>query len=66
MISLAAFSALSNFPYTDNIGPEKHVRHTSPIFLSVWSYVLKPFTVGDYIIVTQENIEGTVKEIQIF
>lgn len=28
--------------------------------------VLKPFTVGDYIIVTQENIEGTVKEIQIF
>ena len=28
--------------------------------------LLKPFTVGDYIIVTQENIEGTVKEIQIF
>lgn len=28
--------------------------------------LLKPFAVGDYIIVTQENIEGTVKEIQIF
>lgn len=28
--------------------------------------LLKPFSVGDYIIVTQENIEGTVKEIQIF
>lgn len=28
--------------------------------------LLKPFTVGDYIIVTQEGIEGTVKEIQIF
>ena len=28
--------------------------------------LLKPFAVGDYIIVTQEGIEGTVKEIQIF
>ena len=28
--------------------------------------VLKPFEVGDYIIVTQEGIEGTVKEIQVF
>ena len=28
--------------------------------------LLKPFVVGDYIIVTGENIEGTVKEIQIF
>ena len=28
--------------------------------------LLKPFSVGDYVIVTQENIEGTVKEIQIF
>ncbi len=28
--------------------------------------VLKPFAVGDYIIVTGEGIEGTVKEIQIF
>ena len=28
--------------------------------------LLKPFTVGDYIIVTGEGIEGTVKEIQIF
>lgn len=28
--------------------------------------LLKPFAVGDYIIVTKENIEGTVKEIQIF
>lgn len=28
--------------------------------------LLKPFSVGDYIIVTQEGIEGTVKEIQIF
>ena len=28
--------------------------------------LLKPFAVGDYIIVTGEGIEGTVKEIQIF
>lgn len=28
--------------------------------------LLKPFAVGDYIVVTQEGIEGTVKEIQIF
>lgn len=28
--------------------------------------LLKPFAVGDYISVTQEGIEGTVKEIQIF
>lgn len=28
--------------------------------------LLKPFVVGDYIIVNNENIEGTVKEIQIF
>lgn len=28
--------------------------------------LLKPFAVGDYIMVTQEAIEGTVKEIQIF
>lgn len=28
--------------------------------------LLKPFAVGDYIIVTQEGIQGTVKEIQIF
>lgn len=28
--------------------------------------LLKPFAVGDYIAVTQEGIEGTVKEIQIF
>ncbi|HIX64560.1 MAG TPA: mechanosensitive ion channel [Candidatus Mediterraneibacter colneyensis] len=28
--------------------------------------LLKPFAVGDYILVTQEGIEGTVKEIQIF
>lgn len=28
--------------------------------------LLKPFAVGDYIIVPQEEIEGTVKEIQIF
>lgn len=28
--------------------------------------LLKPFTVGDYVIVPQEGIEGTVKEIQIF
>ena len=28
--------------------------------------LLKPFVVGDYIIVTQEGIEGAVKEIQIF
>ena len=28
--------------------------------------ILKPFAVGDYIMVTQEGIEGTVKEIQIF
>ncbi len=28
--------------------------------------LLKPFAVGDYIVVTQEDIEGTVKEIQIF
>ena len=28
--------------------------------------LLKPFAVGDYIIVTQEGIEGTVKEIPIF
>ena len=28
--------------------------------------LLKPFTVGDYVIVHQEGIEGTVKEIQIF
>ena len=28
--------------------------------------LLKPFAVGDYIIVIQEGIEGTVKEIQIF
>lgn len=28
--------------------------------------ILKPFAVGDYISVTQEGIEGTVKEIQIF
>ena len=28
--------------------------------------LLKPFAVGDYIMVTQEGIEGTVKEIQIF
>lgn len=28
--------------------------------------LLKPFSVGDYVIVTQENIEGAVKEIQIF
>lgn len=28
--------------------------------------LLKPFSVGDYIVVTQEGIEGTVKEIQIF
>lgn len=28
--------------------------------------ILKPFVVGDYIIVTGEGIEGTVKEIQIF
>lgn len=28
--------------------------------------LLKPFAVGDYIIVTQEGIEGTVREIQIF
>ncbi len=28
--------------------------------------LLKPFSVGDYVVVTQENIEGTVKEIQIF
>lgn len=28
--------------------------------------LLKPFAVGDYIIVTQEGIEGSVKEIQIF
>lgn len=28
--------------------------------------LLKPFAVGDYIIVTKESIEGTVKEIQIF
>ena len=28
--------------------------------------LLKPFVVGDYIIVTGEGIEGTVKEIQIF
>lgn len=28
--------------------------------------LLKPFAVGDYIIVTQENIQGSVKEIQIF
>lgn len=28
--------------------------------------LLKPFAVGDYIIVPQESIEGTVKEIQIF
>lgn len=28
--------------------------------------LLKPFAVGDYIVVTKEGIEGTVKEIQIF
>ena len=28
--------------------------------------LLKPFVVGDYIIVNNDNIEGTVKEIQIF
>ena len=28
--------------------------------------ILKPFAVGDYVIVPQEGIEGTVKEIQIF
>lgn len=28
--------------------------------------LLKPFAVGDYIVVTQEGIQGTVKEIQIF
>ncbi len=28
--------------------------------------LLKPFVVGDYIIVNNENIEGTVKEVQIF
>lgn len=28
--------------------------------------LLKPFAVGDYIIVPQEGVEGTVKEIQIF
>lgn len=28
--------------------------------------LLKPFAVGDYIIVTQEGIEGTVTEIQVF
>lgn len=28
--------------------------------------ILKPFAVGDYIVVSKEGIEGTVKEIQIF
>lgn len=28
--------------------------------------ILKPFVVGDYIVVNGENLEGTVKEIQIF
>lgn len=28
--------------------------------------VLKPFAVGDYVVVPQEGIEGTIKEIQIF